>query len=274
MSRRGEVLVAVINQRSDLDIAREQRWYRIPVSSVERRLKDCWPPQRLAFYQTKAFGKEAYAVNYYARVLDVRQAVRRELFPAEPNDEQAAKRYYQLMLTPLEKLRQPILSRRLRRIIFIPTTLEKLSNAIEINDLYHDSPLEDRLWAELKRRRIQAERQEYIEIEGHNYALDFAIYCATGKLAVETDGDLWHVERERAAQDNVRDNDLETAGWSLLRFTTKQINEEMTSYCVLKIAEKIKGLGGLEGQRRARPKPSPASQDVKQLNLFDETARG
>jgi very-short-patch-repair endonuclease len=269
MGRRGEVLVAIISTQSDMDIARNQHWYRIPVPSVERRLKDCWPPERLAFYQTKEFGKEAYAVNYSARVLEVRQVSRRELFPNELMDEHTNRRYYRLSLSPLERLHHPILSRRWRRIIFIPTTLEKFARATEINDLYHESPLEDRLWAELKRRTINAERQEYIEIEKHDYALDFAIYCENGKIAVETDGDHWHTERSRAAADNVRDNDLETAGWSLLRFNTLQINEQLESYCVPKIAEKIKGLGGLAGQRRPRPKPAPPVIEARQLGLFD-----
>ena len=36
MSTRGEVLVAIINNRHDLAIARERRWYRIPVGSTRK----------------------------------------------------------------------------------------------------------------------------------------------------------------------------------------------------------------------------------------------
>ena len=64
----GEVLVAIVNNPFDLAMARDQHWYRIPVSSAEKWLKDRWPPQWLAFYQTKVFASEAHAVNYYARV--------------------------------------------------------------------------------------------------------------------------------------------------------------------------------------------------------------
>ena len=52
-THRGELLVAIMNDRRDMAIAREKGWYRIPVRSVENRLKDRWPPQWLAFYQTK-----------------------------------------------------------------------------------------------------------------------------------------------------------------------------------------------------------------------------
>ena len=52
-----------------------------------------------------------------------------------------------------------------RPIVFIPSTLYKLTNAVEINDLYHGSPLEDRMWAMLKEKEIPAER-EYDLISG------------------------------------------------------------------------------------------------------------
>ncbi len=54
------------------------------------------------------------------------------------------RRYYQLLLGNLQPLPKPILSRRLRRITFIPTTRKKFKTAIEINDLWDESPLEDR----------------------------------------------------------------------------------------------------------------------------------
>ena len=189
MGTRGEVLIAIVNNLLDLAIARDQHWYRIPVSSVESFLKECWPPQWLAFYQTKDFGDEAHAVNYYAQVLDHYQVFRWQLFPNDPKDEKGLRRYCKLVLAPLKRLPQSILSRRRRRIVFIPTTWEKFTAAAEINDLYADSPLEDRLWAEFKRLAIKAERQEFVEVKKQIYALDFAIYCASGKIDVETDGD-------------------------------------------------------------------------------------
>ncbi|HIP95651.1 MAG TPA: hypothetical protein EYH32_00365, partial [Anaerolineae bacterium] len=73
------VLVAVINNLRDFEIARDQGWYRIPVNRAPRRLGADY----LAFYQTKVFGAEGWAVNYYAPVLRVRLARRRDLLPAE-----------------------------------------------------------------------------------------------------------------------------------------------------------------------------------------------
>jgi hypothetical protein len=138
MSRSGEVLVAIMNHKRDLEIAREQHWYRIPVASVEKLLKNRWPPEWIAFYQTKIFGSEAYSINYYARVLTIRKVQRFELFPEELENNKSQKHYYKLELSPLQELPQPIVSHRHRRITFIPTTFVQLTTAIEINDLYAD----------------------------------------------------------------------------------------------------------------------------------------
>ena len=83
---RGEVLVAIIKEPSDFAIVRDQHWYRIPVNSVDKRLKKRWPPRWLAFYLTKVFGHERHAVNYYARVVDIRKVYRWELFQDNPPD--------------------------------------------------------------------------------------------------------------------------------------------------------------------------------------------
>jgi very-short-patch-repair endonuclease len=273
MPLRGEVLVAIMNRLLDFAVARDQHWYRIPVSSADKWLKNGWPPRWLAFYQTKVFGVDAFAVNYYSRVLDVREVYRWQLFPDQPRDAKAMQRYYQLILSPLQRLPRPIISRRLRRIVFIPTTWHRFAGAEEINDLYDESPLEDRLWAELKRLRIGAERQEFVTIKGRNYALDFAVYCVTGKLDLETDGDTWHADPKRIAQDNRRDNDLTTTGWSVLRFNTHQVLESMAGECLPAIVETINELGGVDEGRLVARRASLDPSGPHQLGLFDDRSR-
>ncbi|MDO8671460.1 MAG: hypothetical protein Q7O66_08540, partial [Dehalococcoidia bacterium] len=173
-------MVAIINNHLDFAIARERHWYRVPVSSKEKWLKDRWPPKWLALYQTKEFDEEAHAVNYYARVREVRRVYRWQLFPDEPRDERSNREYYQLFFEPLTRLSSPVLSHRRRRIIFIPTTWRKFVTATEINDLYDESSLEDRLWKEFKRLQVHAERQALVTIKDRSYFLDFAICCASG----------------------------------------------------------------------------------------------
>lgn len=251
MPRPGEVLVAIINNKRDMEIARKHHWYRIPIGSVKKYLKNRWAPEWLALYQTKIFGSEAFSIQYYAQVLHIKEVDRVELFPNEPPNAKSDKRYYKLELAPLQELPQPIVSQRRRRITFIPTTLVKLTTATEINDLYDDSILEDRVWHELKKLHIDAERQERIKVNEKTYFLDFAIYCANGKINIETDGDTWHADKAQIPKDNRRDNDLETIGWRTLRFNTKHVQEDMGKYCIPAIVDNINELGGLssDGKR-------------------------
>ncbi|MCB9419765.1 MAG: DUF559 domain-containing protein [Ardenticatenaceae bacterium] len=270
MAKRGEVLVAIVNDKRDFAIAQNHNWYRIPVSSAKKWLKNRWPPEWLAFYQTKVFGPEAHSIRYFSQVIDINKVYRWQIFPDEPIGKKTNQQYYQLILNPLQKLPEPIFSRRWRRIVFIPTTWQKFIQAVEINDLYDESPLEDRFWAEFKRHRIFAERQEFLTVKRQNYALDFAIYCDKGNIDVETDGDTWHANPEKAAQDNLRDNALEAVGWKVLRFTTHQINEKVEAYCIPTITETINNLGGIDEGKLV---PREIDLDVDgsyQMSLFDD----
>lgn len=262
----GEILIAIINNQQDFRILCEQLWYRIPVSSVEKWLRHRWPPQWMAFYQTKVFKDEAYSVRYYAEVRNIRSVRRRDLFPDELPNPKTGKIYYQIFLEPLQTLPKPIFSRRRRRISFISSTWEKFKNAVEINDLYDNSPLENRLWAELKRLQVSAERQEWVEINNTSYFLDFAVYCTAGKLNLETDGDTWHIGKEKAGADNLRDNALKTEGWRVLRFNTRQVQEEMADYCIPVVVENIQRLGGLENGSSIQSQIILGTR--KQLELF------
>jgi len=269
MSDRGEVLVAIINNSLDYEILCGRHWYRIPVNSIEKWVKKRWPPQWLAFYQTKAFGLEAHSIRYYGEVEKIRKVFRYQLFPNEPRDENSRKRYYQIFIKTLKKLPQPIYSRRFRRIVFIPTTWKKFTSAAEINDLYDDSNLEDRLWAEFKRWNIPAERQEFITAAGKNYALDFAVYCNKGNLDVEADGDKWHANPDKSVLDNIRDNNLKTSGWQVLRFSSSQIREEAATYCVPTIAKVINDLDGPD-EGRIIPRKINPDETTYQASLFDD----
>jgi hypothetical protein len=60
------VLVGIMNSRRDWDIVRRERWYRIPLNSAPRGIRAA---RFLAFYQTKVFGPERWAINYYAPIV-------------------------------------------------------------------------------------------------------------------------------------------------------------------------------------------------------------
>lgn len=267
--RKGEVLVAIVPDARDFAILREQLWYRIPVASAQKWIGKAWPPAWLAFYQPKVFGSEAFAVNYLGRVVETRRVPRRQLFPDEPQDARSVLPYYQLFVDSVRSLPQPIPSRRRRRITFIPTTWQQLTTAQEINDLYRGSRLEESLWAELCRLRIPAEREEETQTKSGFYLLDFAIHCAGGGIDVETDGDKWHANPERAHKDNLRDNELEVAGWHVLRFTGHAIREQLADYCIAKIVKEINNCGGLDvGRAAPRTVDLQAPPGAYQPSLF------
>ena len=243
-----QVLVALMNNKRDFAIARDEHWYRIPVKSAPSAVV----AHHIAFYQTKVFGDEKWSINYWAEIKDRRIVKRSDLFPDQPTHARADKDYYRLELGELQKLARPILSHRGRRIVFIPTTLKKFQNAIEINDLFHESPLEDELWEAFKSQRIEAERQYYLNIHKSTYCLDFALFCGTGLIDVECDGDTWHAQRERIPLDNARDNALTTQGWSVLRFNSRALHDDLPD-CIYKVRETINQRGGLvaaDGEKR------------------------
>jgi very-short-patch-repair endonuclease len=246
MPQRCPVLVAVINNLRDFEIARDQGWYRIPVARAPRRLGADY----LAFYQTKAFGAEAWAVNYYAPVLRVRLARRRDLLPAEADHPRANDAYYKIEIGPLQRLPRPIPSLRLRRITFICTTLQRLLSAEEINDLWLGSEEEECLWTAFRENGITAERRWGLrEEDDEEYTVDFALFCREGRVAVLCEETTWQtglVLREKPLEDY----DLNTAGWTTLRFTARQITRSLPN-CLAAVRQAIAERGGLT------PLPSP-----------------
>src|SRR5204862_3715458 len=136
-------------------------------------------------------------------------AGRFDLLPVEGAHALANNRYYRLALGPLQERGEPSFSRRRRRIVFIPSIWHKFATALEINDLHHGSPLEDRLWAAFKQEGIEAERQWFERRAETIYCLDFALFCPQRNIDVECDGDMWHSNPKRARGDNQRNNFLE-----------------------------------------------------------------
>jgi hypothetical protein len=136
-----------MNNPRDLDIAQKQRWYRIPVKRAPRQVGADY----LAFYLTGAFPRDQrHQVSLYTAVRAYRLATRIQLLPQEPEHPRAMERYFKIEIGPLRQLPRPVPSHRLRRITFIPTTLEKLLCAHEINDLWDKRRYQDELWTSLE----------------------------------------------------------------------------------------------------------------------------
>lgn len=182
--RTSRVLVAVMNSHRDYEIALERGWYRIPYERAPSRVGADY----LAFYQTSVFHEERWAVNYYATITRYHVVSRRSLLPDEPEHPRADALYYRIDIGPLLRLSPPIPSQRLRRISFIPTTLERLLHAEEINDLWCGSPDEERLWRAFKESGIGVERRYPLREDAPECTVDFALLCKEGRVGVCVEG--------------------------------------------------------------------------------------
>ncbi|MCX7682639.1 MAG: hypothetical protein N2508_11875 [Anaerolineae bacterium] len=174
------VLVAIMNNRRDFEIARDEGWYRIP--------REYAPPSTteaaaLAFYFTKAFGEEEkWSIRWYAPVRGHELVRRRDLFPDEPDHPRADSIYYKIQLGPLIQLEFPIHSLRWRRITFIETTWDRFAAAEEINDLYISGA--DGLFVTLKEEGFWPEREFPVREGGVEYVVDMAIPCRQGLVTI------------------------------------------------------------------------------------------
>ncbi|MDH7490730.1 MAG: hypothetical protein QHH80_14650 [Anaerolineae bacterium] len=174
------VLVVLVNSRRDWEIVQTQGWYRIPVNRAPRQVG----ADLLAFYFSKVFADMAWSVRFVAPVLRFELARRRELLPDEADHPRADDWYYRVVLGPLEPLPRPIPSRRLRRLVFLPTTLGRLLSAEEINDLWIREPLEERVWRALKGAGLRPEASFEVRDAGMRYEIAIAIPCAQGGVGV------------------------------------------------------------------------------------------
>ena len=145
------VLVAVVNNPRDLEIARLLGWYRIPLRTAPKVVAVDF----LAFYQTGAFGDEKWRIEHIAPVRGHELTTRGELLQTEPDHPRAKEEYYKIQLGPLERLTQPILAETWRRITFLYTTGEYLLGASSVNDLVVKSDERQLLWQALRERASQ-----------------------------------------------------------------------------------------------------------------------
>ncbi len=149
-------------------------------------------------------------MRWIAPVRGYHLSARRELIPEEPDHPRADERYYRIDLGELVALPHPVPSRRLRRITFIRTTLERLLHADEINDLWIRTPAQERLWHALQEAGL-ADRVEHdyplVDDGLHGdgpYRADFALLDGEQRVALFTVDDRRDLEgcvRERASLD-------------------------------------------------------------------------
>jgi len=172
------ILVAILPNQRDFDIARLFGWYRIPLKNAPKVISVDY----LAFYQTKTFGEgERWQIAYVAEILGHELTRRRDLIRDEPDHPHAHEEYFKLQIGPLLRLGNPIPAGDWKRITFFYTTGEQFQRAQTINDLVVKAQDErDVLWHSLRERALKA--NEYKAQELPETVIDPAILALLGQF--------------------------------------------------------------------------------------------
>jgi hypothetical protein len=234
-------LVVVLHRPLDLQRAMDAGWYRIPLNRAPSRVA----AEYLAFYQTGAFPpEERFKVRWMAPVLGYSLATRRELIPEEPEHSRADEHYYKVLLGNLVPLPHSIPSYRLRRITFIPTTLNRLLHAVEINDLWIRSRAQDLLWEALRQAGLECEIQYPLQDDLLGNVADFALFCRAGRIAViipDTPGTLGNVGESR---EMITSFLAHANNFQLVKIGATEVEHD-PARCVRRLTELVNELGGL-----------------------------
>ncbi|HEX5808011.1 MAG TPA: hypothetical protein VFY25_05050 [Anaerolineales bacterium] len=142
------ILVCLLPTPRDLEIARLLGWYRIPLRTAPKVVAVDY----LAFYQPSAFGERGGKIEFIAEVRGHELTTRGELLKDEVDHPRAREEYYKIQIGGLERLKEPIVSDKWKRITFLYTTGEYLLNARTLNALVVDGDERDLLWRSLRER--------------------------------------------------------------------------------------------------------------------------
>ena len=232
------VLVAVVPRVSDWELVCQEHWYRIPVAHAPQRLGADY----LAFYHTGAFGEGRWSISYYAPICSYRLARRRDLIPQEPEHPRADALYYRVELGTLQELQHPIPSAKLRRVTFIMTTLTRLLQAQEINDLWDRESARNRLLRALQMREIAAYPNYEIRQGSLHYVADLAIPCSRRGLLIDCGPSDEPVLRETPATQGAP----ALCGWTTLHWAAGLIMADLPT-CVEQVRIFVRENGGQPG---------------------------
>lgn len=167
------ILVCLIPNPRDLDIARLLGWYRIPL----RRAPKIISVDYLAFYQPASFGERGGQIEYVAPMRGHELTTRGELLKDETSHPRANEEYFKIQLGALEKLNEPIKTDKWKRLVFLYSTGEYFLNAKTLNDLVVQGEEREALWKSLRER---AENEELYQV--HLPAADLPLEALSALL--------------------------------------------------------------------------------------------
>ena len=147
------ILVCLIPSPRDMEIVRLLGWYRIPLRTAPKVVSVDY----LAFYQPLAFGARGGQIEFIVPVRGHELVSRAELLRNEADHPRAHEEYYKIQLGALEKLPNPILAKKWKRLTFLYTTGEYLLEARTLNDLVVQNDERKLLWRSLRERAEQSQ---------------------------------------------------------------------------------------------------------------------
>ena len=172
------ILVAILPNQHDFDIARLFGWYRIPLKTAPKVISVDY----LAFYQTKAFGDaEKWQIAYVAEILGHELTRRADLLRDEQDHPRAHEEYFKIQIGPLQRLEQPLRASDWKRITFFYTTGEQFKTAATVSDLVIKNQDErEILWHTLRERALKA--NEYKASDLPESVIDPVILALLGMI--------------------------------------------------------------------------------------------
>lgn len=157
------VLVCVLPNPRDFEIARLLGWYRIPLRTAPKLISVDY----LAFYQPSSFGEGKNQIEFVAEVRGNELTTRANLLKDELDHPNAKEEYYKILIGDLERLKNPIKADAWKRVTFLYTTGEYLLQAKVLNDLVVRSDERQTLWKSLREKASldQTYQTGYDEVE-------------------------------------------------------------------------------------------------------------
>lgn len=147
------VLVCLLPEPRDLEIARMLGWYRIPLRTAPKVVA----VDLLAFYQPASFGGAGERIEFVAPVRGHELARRGELLREEAGHPRVDEEYFKIQIGTLERLARPIPAGKWRRLTFLYTTGEYLLKANTLNELVVNTDERAVLWRSLRERAQSAQ---------------------------------------------------------------------------------------------------------------------
>ncbi len=164
------VLVAILPDPKDLELARLLGWYRIPLKSAPKVVSVDF----LAFYQTAAFDEEnRWRIKFVAPVKGHELTTRGQLFRDQPDHPRANEEYFKIQIGDLISLNNHIQADRWRRITFFYTTGLLLKNASSVRDLVVEGEEREILWKSLRERAQNNDEYLRTEDSSQKFEIDF-----------------------------------------------------------------------------------------------------